>query len=391
MRSVGAVLGIVLVLVMFSTLLIPTLTEEQEHGPDVRTSWEWDDYRPAGDITTATGAIETVPIGEDTYLHAVGVGTARLVTSDGAVQTVRVGRAVLDLVLIDGQSNAAQNTQDLSLAPVPERGTAYYFGSETRYAEAGRIESQEALDTALASQLATWSFQPMVDDETGAVRIGDKAPGIARTYVEATGHRIYIVDCAVPGSALKLHDGVDRGYCWQWAEAVVGAAVDAVDTDLVELRFTGIDLWLQGESDAKRPTATYLSNWPLYYGPVTEGGLGIPVDHIVICLIAGVTDENGAVNTALRQIAEDYPKCSIGASAEDFTVSGGELNPDDGLHYTQIGDNIIGEEWGRSAARIVLDDRDRPLAVVETIAGMVPVLILVMIVLTCLGLAVRRY
>lgn len=397
MRTVGGVLAVVVILVMLFTLLLPTLSTDQGHSPDVRTSWQYDDYRPKADgIVSVTGSLETVTVGGEEYIHAKAIGQGSIVWSDWSVETVTVSKAVLDVIYLDGQSNAAQNTQDLSLAPVPGLGTSYYFGNDTRYAEAGRISSQEELDAAIADQLGTWGFQSMLD-ETGAVKVGDKAPGIAKAYTEATGHRVYLICGAVPGSPVRYHIPTSTSdvtnWSWQWAELVVSAAIEAVDTDLYTLEYTGIDLWLQGESDVRFSSAAYIKYWARYHDGAVDGLLGIPVTHIIVCLIANVTDESGTVNAALIQLTEDYDDTTLGASAADFTVTGGELNPDDGLHYTQKGDNIVGREWGESSVRIVLSESggDREKTPTRTIADMVPILIVVLLVAMCAGMVVRRY
>ena len=43
--------------------------------------------------------------------------------------------------------------------------------------------------------------------------------------------------------------------------------------------------------------------------------------HIVICLIANITDESGTVNAALVELAETYEDVTIGASAAGFTAT----------------------------------------------------------------------
>lgn len=382
MKSVGVIVATVLAILLVVVVVVPVIEDSMHNeGPDRRTSWEYDDYRPlTPDVISCTGALETVTVGGTAYIHAKDVGQGTIVRSDWSVQTVDVGKAVLDLIYIDGQSNAAQNTEDLETAPVPALGTAYYFGSESRYAEAGRINSQETLDAALTNQLGTWSFQTMLDSD-GALKIGDKAPGIAKTYCENTGHRVYIVDGAVPGSPVRYHipqsTETVTNWSWQWAEAVVAKALESVDDSLFEIRFTGIDLWLQGESDANQSTVAYLKYWKLYRTGAVEGGLGIPIDTIVVCLIANVTDENGTVNAALIELTQQFDDTVLGASAAGFTVEGGELNPEDSLHYTQAGDNIIGEEWGKTAARIVLENRDaEDMSVKDILVQFIPLLLI---------------
>lgn len=398
MKAVGAVLAVILAVIALTMVVIPQVNDlGHTDGPEVRETWQYDDYRPVpGDIVSAIGALEIVDVGGTSYIHAKAVGDGTLVRSDWSMETVTVSRAVIDLIYIDGQSNAAQNTQDLTTAPVPLPGTAYYFGSEERYAVAGRISSQEDLDNAITEQLDTWSFQSMVDG-SGAVKIGDKAPGIAKAYYERTGHRVYIVDGAVPGSPVRYHIPESTSdvtnWSWQWAVLVIEKALDSVDPTLYDLNLTGIDLWLQGESDARFSSAAYIKYWRQYHTGAVGGLLGIPVTNVVICLIANITDESGTVNAALVELAETYEDVTIGASAAGFTVEGGELNPEDSLHYTQEGDNIIGKEWGESAAKITNGknpDTGRSKSPEEKILDLLPVLIVGCIVIFLGSMVVRK-
>lgn len=398
MKAVGAVLAVILAVIALTMVVIPQVNDlGHTDGPEVRETWQYDDYRPVpGDIVSAIGALEIVDVGGTSYIHAKAVGDGTLVRSDWSMETVTVSRAVIDLIYIDGQSNAAQNTQDLTTAPVPLPGTAYYFGSEERYAVAGRISSQEDLDNAITEQLDTWSFQSMVDG-SGAVKIGDKAPGIAKAYYERTGHRVYIVDGAVPGSPVRYHIPESTSdvtnWSWQWAVLVIEKALDSVDPTLYDLNLTGIDLWLQGESDARFSSAAYIKYWRQYHTGAVGGLLGIPVTNIVICLIANVTDESGTVNAALVELAETYEDVTIGASAAGFSVEGGELNPEDSLHYTQEGDNIVGREWGESAAKITNGknpDTGGSTTPEKKILNLLPVLIVGCIVIFLGSVAVRK-
>lgn len=398
MKAVGAVLAVIVAVIALTMVIIPMVNDlgNHEDGPDVRTEWQYDDYRPVpGNVVSAIGALEIVDIGGTSYIHAKAVGDGTLVRSDWSMETVTVSKAVLDLIYIDGQSNAAQNTQDLDTAPVPLPGTAYYFGSEDRYAVAGRISSQEDLDNAVTGQLDTWSFQSMVDAD-GAVRIGDKAPGIAKAYYERTGHRVYIVDGAVPGSPVRYHIPESTSdvtnWSWQWAVLTIERALASVDDTLYEIVETGIDLWLQGESDARFSSAAYIKYWKQYHTGAVGGLLGIPVTNFVICLIANITDESGTVNAALVELAETYEDVTIGASAAGFTVENGDLNPEDSLHYTQKGDNVIGEEWGRSAAKIVKDRTPDTggKGPEEKILGLLPVIIVAVIVIFLGSVAVKK-
>lgn len=359
--------------------LIPLLVSG---GPVDRPEWQYDDYRQIEGVTAASGSLELVTVGDVEYVHAHELGSGSYTLNDGDQVEVSVSRAVLDVFLITGQSNAAYSTAyptaagpavdpstvDPSTAsPVPPPGTAYYYGTDTWYDY---------------HQLGSPSFRSLTSPDGGAV-LGDKAPVFCATYHQETGHKVYWICGAYPGRAMETFVP-NSGATWLYMMVHVPAALAAVDQDLYELVPRGY-MWIQGESDSSDPVDTYKEEFLAMHEAILAGRLGMVFDHCFMSLIA-----YGNAQTAQLELSEEYPTITMSTeAATTFTDANGLLG--DGLHYSQAGDNIIGAALGASCAEYYAeqDTREGP---VDGIVAIVPVLIVLgLAVFVASVLIARRY
>lgn len=357
---------IMVIVIIIAIPLIPTSPEEQD--PD---GWQYDEYRPVGSYTEASGALEIVTVGGVEYIHAKDLGTGKLILSDGSTETIQVGKAHLDVCFMFGQSNSAYVAVDPSQAPVPVPGTAYYYGSaDGRYSEI---------------KFASASIHSMTNDD-GTAATADKAPSFAIKYNEITGHRVYWVCGSINGKSITTFDP-DGGMTWNYADEVVEYAIKALDK-----RYFTYDsiayMWIQGEADKNMAIDEYKSRFLEMNKAIMDGGLaGQEFHHAFISKV-----RTASSGTAQAQLAEEYPDMITMATtiATTFTQANGLLASDN-AHYTQAGDNLIGTALGESMGQWVLqnpqvEEGNQPI---WKIIGIFPLLIIVAMV-AVIGMTIVR-
>lgn len=329
--------------------------------------WQYDDYRDVTDETAATGSLEIVTYAGKTYVHAGSLGEGTVTHSDGKTETYTVKKALLDVILIWGQSNSAMFIRDSTTADAPSPGTSYYFGNSTQYATTG----------ITAADFTGWTWQTMLDDN-GACKVGDKGPSICKTYTEATGHKAYLIGGGIGSRSIAaFFPGYD---VWDYCKALLASAMGSIDRDKYEVSILPF-LWVQGESDQYGGTSsdTYARAFGLMLDLMESGEIGYKFPGAVVCLLE---DRFVIANGGLEKIAASRSDVRIGASAKDFTIADGTLG-NDALHYSQKGDNIIGTEFGRA-----LSGESDEKAPWMDIADLIPMLLIIMSLIGVVGVVV---
>lgn len=326
MKPVTFVVTAVVVLALLAGVLAPAInyTEDTE-------GWQYDDYVADDDAVSSTGAIELVTIDGQQYAHANAVGSATITYSDHS-ETVTVAKADLDMILVMGQSNGEYLTQYAepeNATPVPEIGTAYYYGTE----DYPTIKTYDTADCAM---------RPMVETP-GTALIGDIWPSLAASYSDNSGVKTYVVSAAWGGQSITTFEP-ETGAIWLYTEQVIIDSMAAVDTDLFNLRGPYGYIWIQGEADENMTEAEYIELFDEMNTAILAGGLG--VDTIQDCFISKVRTERAPVIAAAQEeicetIEHVYMACEL---ADGFTYDNGYRA--DYSHYTQAGDNLIGAALG---------------------------------------------
>lgn len=358
-----AVVGVLLVVVIGAMAI--QITTDVVDGPD----WQYDEYRQIDGVVSASGALEIVDVAGTTYVHAASLGQGRLVMSDGSVTTVGIGPAVLDLVLMTGQSNSTwrPETADPATAePVPPLGTSYVFAqADGDYSHLNGAEAE---------------FMPVVSS-TGELNTSAQAPAFCAEYVESTGHRVYLVCGGWPGAPIKNFDP-ESGTAWHYMKTVLGRAVDAVDQDHYRIRSTCYT-WIQGEANASTAVETYTAAFMKMHDAILNGELGESFEHCFISLV-----KSGNARTAQIEIAEAHPDTVTIAysGASDFTVDNGLLNSD-GVHYTQAGNNLVGSALGSVAGSWASGLKE--VSTQNALMSVWPVIIGIAVAVSAIGLALR--
>lgn len=337
---VGATVAIVTALV----ILVPVINVyENETGIGI----SYDDYFETSAIS-AGGALELVTINETTYAHAKNLGTGTLTYSDGLEESYNVHKAKLDVFMIGGQSNAAYRPASCDLdttTPIPKIGTSYYYGNTDGGVAKPYDESSTATD---------YQFMDAVASD-GTLMLGHLEAPFSATYYDNTGHKVYTINCAWGGSGIG--GWVPGGYYFTWAKDVFAAAMAAVDKDHFDVDVKSC-LWIQGESDWNKTEEYYeveFMNW--FNSIIGQSAVNFSKDYtfenILISKVRvidydGTPALNNPINPALAQIelANTHKNVILVTQiADTFTVDNG-LMLTDNLHYSQLGQNIIGVAFG---------------------------------------------
>lgn len=332
-KAVVGIVGIV-ALVVVGALALEIVTD-QTAPENLESVWSYDDYKTIDGVTSATGSLELVETSAGTLVHASDVGIGSYVV-DGVETEVEVSRALLDVVLITGQSNSTYIERFVSnseASPLPDPGTAYVWarpnGDYSYLYKPGQAPS----------------MMDMVTPD-GVARTGSVAPAFASEYTELTGSKMYFVAGGMSSQKVSAFDP-ETGISWGYMRDVLTDALRAVDEDRFVLR-GACYLWIQGESDWNTAVDLYKQRFMTMHDAIMRGELGMSFGHCFISLPA--QDDSVNAYTAQRQLAAENPGTVTIATdvADTFSVENGLLQSDM-LHYTSQGYNMVGERLGESA------------------------------------------
>lgn len=329
---------VAIVLIAVSAILITTVivpvTNQGNTNPD---AWYYDDYRTSDGISSVSGALELKTVGATTYVHANGVGSATITYTDESTKTINVQKANLDVIFMWGQSNAAYRNPNISLVDkLPALGTGYYFGLSNRYATLS-TENDTAMD------VDDCDFYTLYDS-SGTLRVGSMLPDFVYEYNKATGHKVYFIDGAVGGRSLDYFLP-DAGYVWTFGEDMLSDGIDAIDTSKFNVT-QKYYIWLQGEGNKTTAVATYKTQFLEMHDALLNGDLG--GHKFDACFMSKVRAENGGnASTAQEELCKEYSTIIMASTVADtFTVANGLMGSDN-LHYSQLGNNLLGSTLGQ--------------------------------------------
>lgn len=356
-KNLIAILIVVLIVGGVTVPMVNDFYQTDEQYTD--DGWHYDDYKVIDDVESVSGVLETKTFSGVTYVHAKNVGSGTITYSDASTEDVTVSKANLDVIVALGQSNNAYVNYDSATAICPEIGTAYYYGTTSKLATGVDYET-------------TLTIHPMVNTPGTSV-IGDKAPAFCKEYYEHSYHKVYYIDGAWSGSSITQWQP-DEGM-YNAAATTIETAMSVIDTSLFNVETKGYT-WIQGESDTDLTVSEYYDYFVTMHDSILDGGLGIELDH---CFISKVKDTYANPSTAQIQLAKNLDTVTMSTKiADTFTVDNG-LMGDDGVHYTQSGDNLIGTAFGESLSEYYYPT-DSEIESQNLIFAAVPLMVLVALV-----------
>lgn len=363
---------LITVLVIVGAVMIGVINEYTEDDTNPLKTWQYDDYVIADGVEGATGAIELTTIGSQDYLHAIDVGEASITYTNGTIETIQVGKAYLDLFLMMGQSNAAYTQPNRTLSePIPPIGTSYFYGTANAPVY---LYDWDPSDCAMHDVTAT----------DGTANVGDKIPAFCATYYNKTGHKVYWVTAGVGGQSITKFQPTN-GQMWIHTREVLENAILAIDSDYYDYSAKAY-FWIQGEQDSNMTVPEYIERFKEIDHAITHGDLGIKFDT---CILSQIRKPSGPTAWAADSIiADSFSNVYMGSTAATtFTKANGLMNSDN-VHYSPLGNNIIGTDLANCAAALF---HPAPGDAIDLeLISVIPVLIIVAILMAAIGMVVVR-
>lgn len=308
----------------------------------------YDDYLPADNVESVDGCFELITIDGVEYVHANSLGKGVIKYDDGTEEKYYTEKAILDVFLLMGQSNAANYRYDKTIAePIPEMGTSYYYGTSTNLMYWGSANpNNPQYDTTFAS----YDMYDMVYGDEA--KVGNVDLPFAGEYTEDNSHKVYVINAAIPSASINIFQ--PNGIAFNYCKNVFAHAMDCIDYSKYNVSVKGF-IWIQGEQDYNMTVDEYKTKFMNFMDCVDWMGTPKFNDEykVPICLISKVRVKSlelpasgiNAINPAQAQIelAEEYNNIYMATEITDtFTVQNGLMLSDDG-HYSQTGDNLIGK------------------------------------------------
>lgn len=241
-----------------------------------------------------------------------------------------------DVLVLMGQSNAWYRpiaADPSAVTDFPAPGTAYYYGTASRPAR-------------FSDDPAECGIMPM-STASGAT-IGDKWPSLAAAYVEATGHRILMMACAVGGVGIDTFDPTDPfpNY-FDDTKRMLPEALEKAEAYGLKIGKIHV-LWIQGEHDRAMSAETYEGKLKTLATAIVNGGLGEPVQNPMwVCKVRA--SYAPTIAEAQKELCERSPGLCRMASelADNFADDSGDMMPDN-IHYSQQGNEKLGRSCGEA-------------------------------------------
>lgn len=280
------------------------------------------------------------------------------------------GGNVLDVIIIDGQSNAAYpldladpEVVDVDFPNAPSKKLLYYGTA-----------SAPVVYSTFDSSFESYSLHEMWDGDSWA--IGGYEPGLASTIAKRNGHDVLIINIGVAGASVsELMPSSSKG---EYGVAIINHALQAVD-DLD--RYDGVNMlgwvWAQGEADALTSIPDYIRDFKKIDDYMESIGAKD-------CYIIETRLRWGNSVAAQNDLIHSHDDIYLGTDITlTFTVADGTLMPDN-THYTQKGRDIIAEDVGES---IQLPEKENAA---YTILSILPIIIAIGIVIASIGIIYLR-
>ena len=245
------------------------------------------------------------------------------------IKTTSENSNEIDVYLIAGQSQGVwEFSKDLEVVnseiPAPEK-TAYYYGNNNPVLWQ-LIGGQPDWDTTYTTYGMHEAYYA-----NGWV-IGDIEPSLAYGITKATGHDVYLINVCEKGRSLNYLNTDGKAFI----ENVITHALDQIPTHS-RINYGGC-IFMHGEADASTPVDIYISEFETFKDSIQSRGFK------TFYIVPTVPANAGNAIEAQRIIAENNADVILTNNiASTFSIENELLQPD-GVHYTQKGDDLIGEE-----------------------------------------------
>lgn len=267
------------------------------------------------------------------------VGNVKIigVSDEGAVITASDGKnkeelvitktlkAPLNIYLITGQSNASYYYAEPKLATVTKQGTVYHY-------------SELIANNPLSS----------MNDKEGNMARGNLEAALGKNLYDLTGEKVLLVNAGVSGKKIDTFVPL-QGESYKYMDKVwqdINRIIHEKEFQKhYEPRLKSY-IWAQGESDKNTAIGSYKNDYMKLHEILTSLDYGLEYGFII-----KVRDVYENPSKAQEELANENEDIYISTTSSDFfSVENGKMRFDD-LHYSQVGDNVLGEETAKTIVR----------------------------------------
>lgn len=316
---------------------------------DARLGFElqYDDrytFKPSG--FDATSYISSNPnvatVDEWGNIRVVGISdkptiiTARDEKNEEEFEISRTVPAPLGVYFLIGQSNAVYYMANLEQTTATKPGTAYIY----------------------AEKVGDVSIIPMNNND-GSMAVGNIEAAMAARLYDELGEKVLIINGATPGAPVKdfvPNQGpayINMNKVWQ---SVKRHIYDEDFEQNYDVRLKSY-VWVQGEADPETSIGSYKNDYMKFHQMLISEDYGFEYGFMV-----KVRPKFKNSTQAQEELVSENADIAMATrSTTTFTIESGKMLEDD-VHYSQIGDNQIGDETGRAIAKAYIQG-------IETVTG----------------------
>lgn len=245
--------------------------------------------------------------------------------SEEKLVITRTIKAPLSVYLMTGQSNASYYYAEPALATMTKPGTAYHY----------------------SELIGGVKICPMNNDD-GSMNRGNIEASLAKNLYDLTGEKVLLVNAGLSGRMMYSFvpiQGESYKYINNVWQVIKRYIYDEEFQRNYEIRLRSY-IWAQGESDAETEVGAYKNDYIKLHEILKSEDFGFEYGFII--KVRPIY--TNAAEAQEQLVAENTEIVMATRSSEHFTVENGKMRFDD-LHYSQIGDNLLGEETARSIAK----------------------------------------
>lgn len=261
---------------------------------------------------------------------------AVITATDGNIKEelviTRTVKAPLSIYLITGQSNASYYYAEPELATSTKPGTAYHYSELI-----GGVE-----------------ICPM-NDENGAMNRGNIEASLGKALYDLTGEKVLMINAGVSGRKMETFVPL-QGKSYQYISKVWQIIQRYINDEEFESHYESrlrSYIWAQGESDKNTNIGAYKNDYMKLHEILTSSDYGF--DYGFIIKARSIFSNSAEAQEELSSENQDIAIAT--RSSDHFSVENGKMRFDD-LHYSQIGDNLLGDETGKTIAKAYADGID---------------------------------
>ena len=251
------------------------------------------------------------------------------------IQDSEMGGKSIDVLIIDGQSNAeyggievcnpAVLNEEYTEAPAHN---VYYYGTST--APANQWDWSHKWGYAWSA----FHIHNAYNYTTDQWIIGGYEPILGNTLAEKSGNDTLVINMGIGARSIAdlLPNGADANYSW----TLLDRALNEISQDYKNINIAGV-VWIQGETDGAQGTT--VEQYKTSFVELMNGFKKYGANEFY--LVATRDEYGGNASIAQDQLAQEYSNVIMATEiTETFTIENGMLDANP-IHYSQKGRDAI--------------------------------------------------